>query len=571
LHSQDQLLAAQSVLEDSLLLSGDEAIVDAQIRPFRYQAEAFGLHTARLDIRQYSEHHSTVLAELLRLLGYHDDYEGLPSGARTELITNLLEGTAPDLNQLEDLSPLAKEMLDVLRILNRAAIDYGSETIGPYIVSMTRGPDDMLAVLLLAYWTGLCLGPSGDQNPGQSSDLRPNTGEKMSLAPLFETREDLDNATQTMSALFLHPAYKRHLDALGRQQTIMIGYSDSNKDAGYLTANWELFQAQERLAKLCKEHDVSWAFFHGRGGTVARGGGPVGRAIRAQPSGSVEGRIRITEQGEVIGDRYANRAIARRHLEQVVHAVLLASRPDLMAYNKASVSWRKAMDELSTTAFDAYRNFIYETPELIVYWQQATPIREISKLPIGSRPARRQSDDPFASLRAIPWGFSWMQTRHGIPGWYGLGHALQSFASNNDGLELLREMYREWIFFRNLIDNAQMALGKADMSIARLYAGLVDDVGLRDRIFGHILSAYERTCYWVLQVTGQVEILDNAPTLKRSISRRNPYVDPLNFIQVDLLRRLRANSDLDETEAQKILEVIFLTINGIASGLKNTG
>jgi phosphoenolpyruvate carboxylase len=429
----------------------------------------------------------------------------------------------------------------------------------------------MLAVLLLAYWTGLCLGPSGDQNPGQSSDLRPNTGEKMSLAPLFETREDLDNATQTMSPLFLHPAYKRHLDALGRQQTIMIGYSDSNKDAGYLTANWELFQAQERLAKLCKEHDVSWAFFHGRGGTVARGGGPVGRAIRAQPSGSVEGRIRITEQGEVIGDRYANRAIARRHLEQVVHAVLLASRPDHMAYNKASVSWRKAMDELSTTAFDAYRNFIYETPELIVYWQQATPIREISKLPIGSRPARRQSDDPFASLRAIPWGFSWMQTRHGIPGWYGLGHALQSFASNNDGLELLREMYREWIFFRNLIDNAQMALGKADMSIARLYAGLVDDVGLRDRIFGHILSAYERTCYWVLQVTGQVEILDNAPTLKRSISRRNPYVDPLNFIQVDLLRRLRANSDLDETEAQKILEVIFLTINGIASGLKNTG
>jgi phosphoenolpyruvate carboxylase len=552
-------------------MGGDEAIVDAQIRPFRYQAETFGLHTARLDIRQYSEHHTTVLAELLRLLGYHDDYEGLPSGVRTELLTKLLEGTAPDLNQLEDLSPLAKEMLDVLRMLNRAAIDYGSETIGPYIVSMTRGPDDMLAVLLLAYWTGLCLGASSDQNPGQSSELRPNTGEKMSLAPLFETREDLDNATQTMSALFLHPAYKRHLDALGRQQTIMIGYSDSNKDAGYLTANWELFQAQERLAKLCKEHNVSWAFFHGRGGTVARGGGPVGRAIRAQPSGSVEGRIRITEQGEVIGDRYANRAIARRHLEQVVHAVLLASRPDHMAYNKASVSWRKAMDELSTTAFDAYRNFIYETPELIVYWQQATPIREISKLPIGSRPARRQSDDPFASLRAIPWGFSWMQTRHGIPGWYGLGHALQSFASNNDGLELLREMYREWIFFRNLIDNAQMALGKADMSIARLYAGLVDDVGLRDRIFGHILSAYERTCYWVLQVTGQVEILDNAPTLKRSISRRNPYVDPLNFIQVDLLRRLRANSDLDETEAQKILEVIFLTINGIASGLKNTG
>lgn len=352
---------------------------------------------------------------------------------------------------------------------------------------------------------------------------------------------------------------------------VMIGYSDSNKDAGYLSANWELYQAQERLAQVCRSHEIVLTLFHGRGGTVARGGGPVGRIIMGQAPGSVDGRLRVTEQGEVIDDRYGNPAIARRHLEQVTHAVLLAGARGQKAERAPEPAWRETMDQLSEIAYRAYRHFIYETPALLEYWQQATPIREISQLRIGSRPARRRSDDPFGSLRAIPWGFSWMQSRHGLPGWYGLGDALEGYATDESRLRRLQTMYHEWPFFRGLIDNSQMALGKADMSIAGLYASLVEDMAVRQQVFGQILGAYQRTSQSVLQVTGQPAILAQAKTLKHSIDRRNPYVDPLNFVQVDLLRRLRSLPDPNAPEAQAILEVIFLTINGIAAGLKNTG
>jgi phosphoenolpyruvate carboxylase len=322
---------------------------------------------------------------------------------------------------------------------------------------------------------------------------------------------------------------------------------------------------------VCEKHRVTLTLFHGRGGTVARGGGPVSRTIMAQPAGSVGGRIRITEQGEVIEERYGNSDIARRHLEQVTHTVLLASSPKYKEQNTPRPEWRQTMDALAKIAHQTYRTFVYETPDLLTYWQQATPINEIGKMRIGSRPARRASSDPFAGLRAIPWGFSWMQSRHGLPGWYGIGEALQQFGTEPARLEMLRQMYREWVFFRALIDNAQMALGKADMGIARLYAGLVEDELIRETIFKEILAAYDRACAWVLQVTGQQSILENARTLKHSIERRNPYVDPLNFVQVNLLRQLRGISDQDSPEANEILEVIFLTINGIAAGLKNTG
>jgi phosphoenolpyruvate carboxylase len=351
----------------------------------------------------------------------------------------------------------------------------------------------------------------------------------------------------------------------------MVGYSDSNKDAGYLAANWELYQAQERLAEVCRQHGVTLTLFHGRGGTVARGGGPANRAVLAQPAGTVGGRLRLTEQGEVIDERYGHPAIARRHLEQMVHAVLLASAPDYAAKNTPQPLWRGIMDELSATAYHTYHRFIYESPETLLYWQQATPIGEIGQLRIGSRPARRQSGDPLAGLRAIPWVFSWMQSRHGLPGWYGVGTALAAYATTDERLQELRTMYRDWPFFRGVIDGAQMALGKADMGIAHLYAGLVTDAAVRERVFGEILAAYERTERWILRVTGQLAILDNAATLKHSIQRRNPYVDPLNFIQVSLLRRLRALDDPAGAEAQALLEAVFLTINGIAAGLKNTG
>jgi phosphoenolpyruvate carboxylase len=352
----------------------------------------------------------------------------------------------------------------------------------------------------------------------------------------------------------------------------MIGHSDSNKDAGYITAKWEIFRAQEALTDCCRQYGIGLTFFHGRGGTAARGGGPTNQAILAQPRGSVAGKIRITEQGEVIYERFGHPVIARRYLEQVVNAVLLASAPDPVQQATPLPDWRAAMDELAANGLRAYRRLIYETPELLVYWQQATPIDEISQLQIGSRPARRTSSNEISDLRAIPWNFSWMQSRHVLPGWYGLGTALAGYLTSTDKLALLQTMYQAWPFFRDAIDNAQVSLGKADMGIARLYAGLVSDQRVRELIFADIQAEYDRTRQTILQVTKQAEILDNNQVLQASIPLRNPYVDPLNFIQVSLLRRLRALPELKAPEeAESILAAILLTINGIASGLKNTG
>jgi len=375
-----------------------------------------------------------------------------------------------------------------------------------------------------------------------------------------------------MTALFEHPGYAPHLARVGRQQTIMIGYSDSNKDAGYLAANWELYQAQEALADMCAAQGVTMTLFHGRGGTIARGGGPANRAILAQPPGSVGGRIRITEQGEVISDRYSHRAIAERHLQQVVHAVLTASAPEhYRLQTRPKAEWTAAMEELAAVSFRAYRQLIYETPELLVYWSQATPMDEISQMRIGSRPSRRTSAATFTSLRAIPWGFSWMQCRHVLPGWFGVGAALAEFGRPAGQPDLLREMYREWPFFRNLLDNSQVSMAQADMGIARLYADLVEDDHVRELIFGQVSAAFTQTRDAILQVTGHRQLLDHDPVLQRAVRQRNPYIDPLNFIQVSLLRRLRALPDQDSAEAEDLRNTIFLTINGIASGLKNTG
>lgn len=554
----DEMIRPLDIMAGSLRQSGATAAMSAGLEAFRVQARVFGLHTARLDLRQYSEVHDEVLGELFRRLGVHDDYLSLDPESRATLLTRLLEEPAPDLDGLADLSAQSQELLALFRMLERAVGYYGPEILGPYVISMTRSAADMLAVLLLASWTGLnCQDESGCEG--------------LRIAPLFETRADLAAATQTMRTLFTHPAYSRHLERLGRRQIIMIGYSDSNKDAGYLAARWELYQAQERLAQVCAEHGVQLTLFHGRGGTIARGGGPVHEAILAQPPASVNGRIRLTEQGEVISERYGHPAIARRHLEQVVHAVLVASSPNYGQAHTPAPAWREALEELAATSHRAYRAFIYESPALLHYWQEATPLREISLLHIGSRPARRQSDDILAGLRAIPWGFSWMQSRHVLPGWYGIGAAFEDYAGAGGRLPVLQEMYREWPFFRDVIDNAQVALGKADMGIARLYAGLVADEAVREEVYEHVVSAFNRSRRWILEVTGQRELLDNQPTLQRAIRRRDPYVDPLNFIQVGLLRRLRALEDPEAPEARPLLNAIFLTINGIAAGLKNTG
>jgi phosphoenolpyruvate carboxylase len=531
-----------------------------QLARMRRQAQVFGLHVARLDVRQYSDFNTAVLSELLQKLDLHDGFASLSRAERTQVLSTLLTSPTPDLSQLTSLSHETAETLTLFQILYRAFDFYGSELLGPYIVSMTHGPEDILAPLLLAKWHSLCLDPN-----------RPQEG--LTFVPLFETREDLRNAPDIMAALFTHPAYAPHLARVQREQTIMIGYSDSNKDAGYMAANWELYQAQEALAQTCAAHEVKMMLFHGRGGTIARGGGPANRAILAQPPGSVNGRIRITEQGEVIDERYGHPAVTRRHLEQVVHATLMASvDPRHGGTTQPQDDWRAAMAELAAVSYKTYRQLIYETPELLEYWGSATPISEISQMRIGSRPSRRTSKATFDSLRAIPWGFSWMQSRHVLPGWYGVGEALEAYGSQSpEHVRRLQTMYRQWPFFQVVIDNAQVSLAKADMGIARLYANLVEEEAVRTKIFGEIESSFARTVAWILRVTSQRELLDNDPVLQRSVRQRNPYVDPLNFVQVALLRRLRFLPEKDSPKAQQLLSAIFLTINGIASGLKNTG
>jgi phosphoenolpyruvate carboxylase len=419
--------------------------------------------------------------------------------------------------------------------------------LGIYIISMTHGVSDILTVLLLATW-----GWGGSPVP-------------MDITPLFESIDDLQAAPGIMATLFAHPLYMQHLAARGGRQYIMLGYSDSNKDGGYTTATWELFKAQRALHDVARQFAVDVVFFHGRGGSIARGGGPTNRAILAQPVGTVNGQIRMTEQGEVLFTHYGNPHLARRHLEQVIHAVILASAPGQAISIRPA--WEMAMEHLAHTGLQAYRRLVKETPGFLDFWRQATPIDVIRLLRIASRPAYRTDQEDMGTLRAIPWVFSWMQSRFGIPGWYGLGTALAKYPDAN----LLQEMYAQWPLFTTMIDNAQLSMGKSDMGIATVYATLVEEPRLRATIMDMIREEFERTRDEILRVTGQRELLDSQKVLQRSIRLRNPYVDPLNYIQVEYLRRLRSLRDPSTPEAQKVLAVVLLTASGIAAGLRNTG
>lgn len=552
------LLRPLEWIDRSLRNGETDPIAESELKDTLVQANVFGVNVARLDFRQISEAHHRALAEIFKKLDIASDYLEQSHQDRAALLSAQLATSPAAFGQPEDYSETTAEMLRLFRVIGRAVELYGPEVIGPYIISMTQHVDDILAVLLLAKWHGLTLSASRSLP---------------AIVPLFETRQDLVNAPSIMEELFAHPSYRAHLAAQGSEQIVMIGYSDSNKDAGYLTATWELYQVQDRLTECCRQHEVGLTLFHGRGGTTARGGGPTNRAILAQPPGSVEGRIRITEQGEVISDLYFHPEIAERHLEQLVSAVLVASSPGHKRAATPKPAWIAAMDELAATAFQAYRTFVYDTPEVLEYWQEATPINELSGVRIGSRPARRKGGDVFAGLRAIPWGFSWMQSRHNLPAWFGVGQALAAFTQGNrrdQRLALLREMYRHWPFFSTMIDNLQLALGKCDMGIARLYAGLVKDEAVRERVYTAIRSAFDETVLWVTRVASQQGLLENDPVLQRSIRLRNPYVDPLNFIQVRLLRELREENGDDEATAFA-LKTLYITINGIAAGLKNTG
>ncbi|GAB4209387.1 MAG: phosphoenolpyruvate carboxylase [Roseiflexaceae bacterium] len=568
-----ELLEDLRLMDASLQAHGGPAARSAALLNWMRHVEVFGLHMATLDIRQHSERHESALAEVLARAGVCDDYRALNERQRIALLTSELDCARPLIPTRLRYSPETVETIETFRTIAAILEQFSPEAIETYIISMTRGASDLLTVLLFAREAGL-----------YNSEARVS---RLNIVPLFETGADLAAADGIMEECLRLPAYREHLRLRGDTQEVMIGYSDSNKDGGFLAANWALYQAQVAMRDLTRRHGVNLRLFHGRGGSIGRGGGPANQAILASPPGSLGHQIKITEQGEVISDRYGTSAIAHRHLEQVINAVLLAGFP---TQGDAAEGWVHTLEQLAAVARRHYRALVYDDPEFLPYFRNATPISEISRLKIGSRPASRKNSDRIEDLRAIPWVFSWMQSRHTLPGWYGLGYALESFVSGAgfstsgaDGslapeeqhrlhtarLKLLQEMYTRWPFFKTMIDNAQMILGKADLGVAERYAELVPDQAAGQRVFGQIRAEYERSVRMVCQVAQIKNLLDNTPILQRSILRRNPYVDPLSYIQVELLRRLRAAPEGQGHE--ELEDAILLSISGIAAGVKNTG
>lgn len=535
-----------ALLRENLLASRGRRIVDQYLQPWIDLAETFGFHFASLDIRQNSEVHRQCLAEVAALSSV-----GGPAQSDSDLCELIRRGTAPGKIDIEQLGATSREVFDTFLMLADEYHRHGSQPVGGYIISMTHSADDILTVLWLWRSAWAQLHDNEDQLPA------------MPIIPLFETIDDLRNAPTILEDALSAEVFQSYVSSLCRQhQTVMVGYSDSTKDGGYLTACWELHRAQEQLAEIAVQHHIELTVFHGRGGALGRGGGPAARAIRSLPRKSVGGRLRVTEQGEVLSERYDDPVIAHRHLEQIINATLLVSAE---AERVPDEAWRNAMSKLSLSSFQKYRELV-EHPGFLEYFDSATPISEIETLPIGSRPARRAQRKSIGDLRAIPWTFAWTQSRHLLPAWFGLGTAIQSFVDREDpDWTTLRAMYAEWPMFRALVDNTELALSKADMQIARMYAELTDTPDSKE-LWQSISSEFDRSRAAILLIKQNNELLSDVGWLKESVQKRNPYVDPLNLSQVTLLRRLRADAADGE-----LLDLARLSIQGIASGLRTTG
>ncbi len=541
------------ILMDSLAANGSKRVARGRLRHLLRAAEIFGFHLAPLDMRQHSGVHEQVISELFALGARKPGYGALDEAQRRDWL--LQELKLPRLLRspyLQYGADVAKELaiLDTAGQMHRR---FGAQALPNYIISKADSVSDMLEVALLLKEAGLL-------NPGETPRL------ELNIIPLFETIEDLRGCGPIMDQLFCEPYYRQLLASRGGVQEIMLGYSDSNKDGGFLTANWELYKAEVELVRVFERHGVRLRLFHGRGGSVGRGGGPSYQAILAQPPGSVAAQIRITEQGEVIASKYSDPEIGRRNLETLVAATFEATV--LRADGGGEPGYLEVMDEMSAAAFAAYRKLVYETPGFLQFFRSATPITEIADLNVGSRPASRKKTDRIEDLRAIPWVFSWSLSRIMLPGWYGFGTAVEAMISRrpDTGIEMLQRMYRDWPFFRTLLSNMDMLLAKSDISIASRYAELVNDVPLREAIFAQIQDEWHRTVRHLLAITGQSELLEANPALSRSLRNRSPYIDPLNHLQVELLRRYRAGENDERTR-----RAILLTLNGIAAGLRNSG
>jgi phosphoenolpyruvate carboxylase len=502
---------------------GEDILAHGALRQLIRQVELFGFYFASLDTRQHSQRHAKALSELLLITGLRkDDYMKYAEEQRIEVLQQLLRDprilSRPDLA----LSDETAHVLDTFRAIRLARSYFGKDAVKCAIISMSNTVSDILEVQFFCKEVGL---------------------DDLPIVPLFETIQDLRSCTTILEHAFTHPDYRAYLQRCDSRQQVMLGYSDSSKDGGILTSAWELYKAQGSLAELGRQFGIRITMFHGRGGAIGRGGGPIYEAILGQPPHTVNGRIRITEQGEMLSFKYGLHEIAVRNMELVVTGVIQASLPDSLSQDARSVSpeWETVLERLSQLAHRRYRQLIYENPDFLRFFEQATPISELGWLNIGSRPARRTAGRSVEELRAIPWVFSWMQSRYVLPSWYGVGTALETYLhEDSTHLAHLQEMYRSWTFLRAFLDNLQMTLSKADMHIAHHYASLVEDAELRQRLSTEIEQEYERTCAVIIRIVGGHALLDHTPVLQQSIRRRNPYVDPLSYFQVDLLRRLRA-------------------------------
>lgn len=546
-----------TLISDSLKQNGSSLLADGRLRLLRLAVDSFGFHLAPLDLRQHSEFHMRTVSELLLHAEVERHYEQLSEPEREQLLIRELSCSRRLYSPLASYSESVRLELEVFQMAASLHKRMGSVVLPHYIISKTDSVSDLLEVALLLKEVGL-------MKPGMKPTL------SMNIIPLFETINDLRQCGDIMTRLFSLPLYRQLLQSQKNTQEVMLGYSDSNKDGGFLTANWELYKAEKTLVQIFKQFGIELRLFHGRGGSVGRGGGPSYYGILAQPAGSVNAQFRLTEQGEVIASKYSDPGIGRRNLETLVAANMEATLLDRDSSIQDREQYFEVMEVLSQYSFERYRHLIYETPGFDEFFYESTPIREIAQLNIGSRPASRKPSARIEDLRAIPWVFSWAQARIILPGWYGFGGAVHQFcAEHADGWAQLQMMYQTWPFLQAMLSNMDMVLSKSDLVIAERYVALVKNVPLRERVFSQIQEEHQKTVDALLKITGQRELLESNPTLARSIRERRPYMDPLNHLQVMLLNQYR-NAPQNSGE-ESIQRAIHLTINGVAAGLRNSG
>lgn len=554
----EEFLADLDIVDASLRGHGSAVLADDRLSRLREAVRVFGFHLSGLDMRQNSEVHEQVVGELLAWAGVHPDYASLPEAQRVELLAAEISTRRPLIGEGAELSELARKELDIVGAAARAVAVFGAQAVPNYIISMCQSVSDLLEAAILLKEAGLL-----DVSGAAHGEVYAPVG----IVPLFETIEDLQQGSAVLETALALPVYRSIVAARGQHQEVMLGYSDSNKDGGYLAANWALYRAELDLVEAARTTGIRLRLFHGRGGTVGRGGGPSYDAILAQPPGAVNGSLRITEQGEVIAAKYAEPRIAHRNLETLLAATLESTLLDVEGLGDDADPAYQVLDELAALAQRAYAELVHETPGFVEYFKASTPVSEIGALNIGSRPSSRKPTTSIADLRAIPWVLAWSQSRVMLPGWYGTGTAFAHWIADDDTrISVLQDLYRRWPFFRTVLSNMAQVLAKSDMGLAARYSELVDDEELRARVFDKIVAEHTRTIEMYKLITGQDDLLADNPALARSVFNRFPYLEPLNHLQVELLRRYRGG-DTDE----RVQRGILLTMSGLATALRNSG